>query len=116
MEAIMAAGRQAGARTASWILLRLPLEIRDLFVEWLEAHAPDRAKHVMSLVHDTRGGKAYDSTFGQRMRGTGEYAALLKKRFEVAGRRLGFDTGERFRLDTAKFRPPLARDNQLALF
>ncbi len=116
MEAIMAAGRQAGAQTASWILLRLPLEIRDLFVEWLEAHAPDKAKHVMSLVHDTRGGKAYDATFGQRMRGTGEYAALLKRRFEVASRRLGYDAGKRFRLDTGRFRPPLARDDQLALF
>jgi len=116
MEAIMAAARRAGAQTASWVLLRLPLEIKDLFVEWLEAHAPDRAKHVMSLVQQTRGGKAYDAGFGTRMRGTGEYAALLKKRFEVASRRLGYSSTERFRLDTGRFRPPLARDGQMALF
>jgi len=116
MEEILQVARQAGAATASYILLRLPLEIKDLFVEWLEAHAPDRARHVMSLIHETRGGKAYDAAFGTRMRGTGEYAALLKKRFTIASRRLGYDETERFRLDTGKFRPPLARDGQLALF
>ena len=116
LEAIMSAARQAGAQQASYILLRLPLEIRDLFVEWLDTHAPDKASHVMSLVQQTRGGKAYQSTYGQRMRGTGEYASLLKRRFDVADRRLGFDAGDRFQLDTSRFRPPLARDGQLALF
>jgi DNA repair photolyase len=116
MEEILALARQTGAGIASYILLRLPLEIKDLFVEWLETHAPDKARHVMSLVRDTRGGKAYDPAFGSRMRGTGDYAALLKKRFEIARRRLGYDTAERFRLDTGQFRPPLARDGQLALF
>ena len=85
-------------------------------MEWLEAHAPDKARHVMSLIHDTRGGKAYEAEFGTRMRGTGEYAALLKKRFDVARRRLGFDVGERFELDIKKFCPPLEKDGQLALF
>jgi hypothetical protein len=70
----------------------------------------------MSLIRDTRGGKAYEASFGRRMRGTGEYAALLKKRFEVTSRRLGYDAVERFELDTSQFRPPLARDGQLALF
>ena len=116
LETIMSAGRQAGARLASYILLRLPLEIKDLFSEWLETHVPDKARHVMSLVEQTRGGKAYQSAYGQRMRGTGEYAALLKKRFDLANRRLGFDAIERFQLDTSRFRPPLARDGQLALF
>jgi DNA repair photolyase len=116
MEEILQTARQAGAQIASYILLRLPLEIKDLFVEWLQAHAPDKARHVMSLVHDTRGGKAYDAAFGTRMRGTGEYAALLKKRFSIASRRLGYDAVERFALDTGQFRPPLARDGQLALF
>lgn len=116
LESILQAAHQAGARIASYILLRLPLEIKDLFVEWLEAHVPDKAHHVMSLVQETRGGKAYQAAFGQRMRGTGEYAGLLKRRFEMANRRLGFDTIERFELDTKQFRPPLARDGQLALF
>ena len=87
-----------------------------MFVEWLEAHAPDKASHVMSLIRDTRNGKAYDAAFGTRMRGTGEYAALLKKRFGIASRRLGYAAIERFDLDTSQFRPPLARDGQLALF
>lgn len=116
LETILQTARQAGAHMASYILLRLPLEIKDLFVEWLETHAPDKAQHVMSLVHQTRGGRAYTSEFGQRMRGTGEYASLLKRRFDVANRRLGFDVRERFELDTSRFRPPLARDGQLALF
>ena len=116
MEDILQAARQAGAGIASYILLRLPLEIKDLFIEWLEAHAPDKAGHVMSLIRDTRGGKAYEANFGTRMRGTGEYAALLKKRFSVASRRLGYDAIERFELDTSQFRVPLARDGQLALF
>ncbi|MDA0653453.1 MAG: radical SAM protein, partial [Proteobacteria bacterium] len=116
MEEILQPARQAGAGTASYILLRLPLEIRDLFVEWLETHAPDKARHVMSLIRDTRNGKAYEAAFGTRMRGTGEYAALLKKRFAIASRRLGYDEIERFSLDTGQFHPPLARDGQLALF
>jgi DNA repair photolyase len=116
LEIILQTARQAGAAIASYILLRLPLEIKDLFVEWLETHAPDKASHVMSLVQDTRGGRPYDSDFSQRMRGTGEYAGLLKQRFDVANRRLGFKLGQRFDLDTSQFRPPLARDGQLALF
>ena len=116
MEEILQTARQAGAQIASYILLRLPLEIRDLFVEWLETHAPDKARHVMSLIRDTRNGKAYDAAFVTRMRGTGEYAALLKKRFAIASRRLGYDAIERFNLDTGQFQPPLARDGQLALF
>jgi DNA repair photolyase len=116
MEDILQAARQAGAQIASYILLRLPLEIKDLFVEWLETHAPDKARHVMSLVHDTRGGKAYEASFATRMRGTGEYASLLKKRFGIARRRLGYDAVERFELDTSQFQPPLESDGQLALF
>ena len=116
MEKILQTARQAGAQIASYILLRLPLEIKDLFVEWLEVHAPDKARHVMSLIRDTRNGKAYEAEFGSRMQGTGEYATLLKKRFGIASRRLGYDVIERFELDTSQFRPPLARDGQLSLF
>jgi len=116
MEKILQTARQAGAQIASYMLLRLPLEINNLFVEWLEVHAPDKARHVMSLIRDTRNGKAYEAEFGSRMQGTGEYAALLKKRFGIASRRLGYDAIERFELDTSQFRPPLARDGQLSLF
>ncbi len=116
LEDILAASRRAGAGMAAYILLRLPLEITDLFEEWLSAHAPDRASRVMSLVRGARGGKSYDATFGQRMKGTGAYADMLRRRFEIACRRLDFDTGERFRLDETQFRPPFERDGQLALF
>jgi len=81
LERILAAAASAGATYASMILLRLPLEVRDIFVEWLEEHFPLRAKHVMSLVSQARGGKDYESTFFKRMRGTGPYAEMLAKRF-----------------------------------
>lgn len=116
MESILEAARDAGAQSASYVMLRLPLEIAGLFEEWLAAHAPLKAEHVMSLVRETRRGKAYDSTFGQRMTGSGVYAETIGRRFELACKRLGFDRGKRFRLDTSRFSPPLARDGQLALF
>ena len=65
--------RWPGVKSAGYVLLRLPLEVRDLFVEWLEANYPDRAEHVMKLIRDMRGGKDYDSTWGTRMKGTGPY-------------------------------------------
>lgn len=116
LETILETARDAGATLASYILLRLPLEIAGLFEEWLKTHVPNRAKHVMNLVYGARGGQAYDSTYGNRMRGTGEYAAMLKKRFEIAANRLGLNPQDRNRLDTALFRPPLERDGQLSLF
>jgi DNA repair photolyase len=116
LETILETARDAGATLASYILLRLPLEITGLFEEWLETHVPSRAKHVMSLVRGARGGKAYDSSFETRMRGTGEYAAMLKKRFEIAANRLGFNPEDRNRLDTTLFRPPFERDGQMSLF
>ncbi|NKB22280.1 MAG: PA0069 family radical SAM protein [Alphaproteobacteria bacterium] len=115
LESILSAGRDAGATLASYILLRLPLEIADLFKEWLETHEPNKAKHVMSLLASTRGGKVYQSEFGTRMKGTGEYAALLKKRFDLMIKRLGY-LDRRFELDTSQFCPPLQQDGQLALF
>ena len=116
LEAILAAARQAGATSASYVLLRLPHEVAPLFREWLAAHYPDRAKHVMSLIAQTRGGKDYDSTFGVRMRGTGAYAELLRTRFELASRRLGFDSGRlRHALATEFFRPPRQAAPQLSL-
>ncbi|MGH6883050.1 PA0069 family radical SAM protein [Hypericibacter sp.] len=89
LEAILAAAMARGATRAGYVLLRLPLEIKDLFREWLEAHVPDRAEHVLSLVRDTREGNLYQAKFGTRMRGTGPYAELLRQRYRVAMRKLG---------------------------
>ncbi len=114
MEAILGASREAGAVYASYVLLRLPHEVKVLFREWLSAHFPDRAKHVMSLINQARGGKDYDSTFGVRMRGTGPYAELLRMRFKLAARKLGFSTGDRHDLRTDLFRLPAAA-SQLTL-
>jgi DNA repair photolyase len=116
MEDILAAARDAGASLASYTLLRLPHEVKILFREWLAEHYPDRAKHVMSLVNQTRGGKDYDSQFGVRMRGTGPYAELLRTRFELAARKLGFaPSSARHDLATDLFRPPLPATPQLSL-
>ena len=115
LESILTAAHDAGATLASYILLRLPLEIAGIFKEWLETHEPNKAKYVMSLLANTRGGKVYQSEFGTRMKGTGEYAALLKNRFELMCNRLGYND-QRFELDTSQFCAPLQKDGQLALF
>jgi DNA repair photolyase len=115
MEDILAAAHAAGATSASYVLLRLPHEVKILFRDWLAEHYPDRAKHVMSLINQARGGKDYDSRFGVRMRGTGPYAELLRSRFELAARKLGFDdSSDRHDLDTTLFRRPTP-DGQLTL-
>jgi DNA repair photolyase len=117
MEDIMAAAKEAGASRAGYVLLRLPHELKIIFREWLAQHYPDRAKHVMSLINQSRGGKDYDSEFGTRMRGTGPYADLLRTRFDLAKRKLGFaGAEERYELDTSLFRPPLKSTPQLSLF
>jgi DNA repair photolyase len=116
MEAILAAAKEAGASSASYVLLRLPHEVKILFREWLAEHYPDRAKHVMSLINQTRGGKDYDAKFGQRMSGTGPYAELLRTRFELARRKCGFDSArDRHDLDVSLFRPPAPDQPQLTL-
>jgi DNA repair photolyase len=116
MEDILAAARAAGAGSAGYVLLRLPHEVKILFREWLSEHYPDRAKHVMSLINQTRGGKDYDAEFGRRMTGTGPYAELLRTRFELARRKCGFDDArDRHELTTEFFRPPAADQSQLAL-
>jgi DNA repair photolyase len=115
LERILEAAAKAGASSASYILLRLPLELAPLFEEWLETHAPDKAKHVMSLIRQSRGGKAYQSEFGTRMRGTGPYAEMLRLRFETARRRYGLDRGRAWQLDTTRFRPPAQKGDQLSL-
>jgi DNA repair photolyase len=93
MEAILAAASDAGARWAAYVLVRLPYEIKDLFREWLAQHFPDRAAHVMSLIHDMRGGRDNDPNFGSRMRGTGPIAELLRNRFKIACKRLNLNAG-----------------------
>jgi DNA repair photolyase len=116
IEDILEAAKQAGAISAGYVLLRLPHELKILFREWLAEHYPDRAKHVMSLINQSRGGKDYDSQFGSRMRGTGPYADLLRTRFDLAKRKLGFaPASERYELDTSLFRPPRADSPQMTL-
>lgn len=105
IEHILEAAADAGADRATWVLLRLPHEVAPLFREWLDAHYPDRAARVMSLLRQSRGGRDYDSAWGRRHRGSGEYAALIARRFTVARRRAGYGEGER-QLDTARFRRP----------
>jgi DNA repair photolyase len=109
IEHILAAVAQAGARSAAYVMLRLPYEVKDLFREWLGAHYPLRAAHVMSLVNDLRGGRDNDPNFGSRMRGTGPFADLVRRRFEVACRKVNLNTVRRVPLDVRLFRPtPLA--------
>ncbi len=103
MEAILEASAKAGATSAGYILLRLPMEVKDLFTEWLETNYPTKVSHVLQLLREARGGKLYEAQFGVRMRGSGPYAEILEKRFQVACRRFGL--GDRSsELDTSRFR------------
>jgi DNA repair photolyase len=114
MESVLAAATEAGATSAGYVLLRLPLEIKDLFREWLEEHVPDKAKHVMSLVRSMRGGKDYDSNWHTRQTGKGPYAQLMAQRFQIATRRLGLNR-TRSSLDIKRFRRPAAVGDQLSM-
>ena len=97
------------------MLLRLPLEIKDLFIEWLDAHFPDRKEKVLKIVRETRGGKLYVARFGERQRGRGPYAAMLRQRFELASKRLGLNLDD-WELETRLFRRPEANPEQFSLF
>lgn len=108
LEEILDRAAAAGATVASYIPLRLPLEIADLFREWLEQNEPGRAKRVMKLIKDMRGGKVNDPRFGSRMRGEGVYADMIAKRFAVATERFGLNRDPRPDLTTALFRRPSA--------
>jgi len=116
MEQILERARSAGATSAGYTLLRLPLELKTLFKEWLEEHFRDKAAHVLSLVAQTHGGRLYDSTWSTRMTGTGPYADMLRLRFDRARRKLRFNLRTTQSLDTTLFRPPAQRGDQLALF
>ena len=114
MEAVLAAAKEAGARSAGYVLLRLPLEIKDLFREWLEAEIPGRAKHVMALVRSMRGGKDYDSQWNTRMKGTGPYAEMMARRFHLAVKKLGLNKPSKPLVINSFRRPPRIGD-QLSL-
>jgi DNA repair photolyase len=117
VERILEAAAEAGAREAGYILLRLPLEVSEIFKDWLLEHHPDRYRHVLSLLRSMREGKDYDAAWGRRMRGSGPYAATLRKRFEAATRRLGLVKGAgRTELTCDLFVPPLGDGRQLSLF
>jgi DNA repair photolyase len=115
IEAILTRAHARGAREAGYIMLRLPLEVRDLFSEWLVEHYPAKVRHVLSLVRDVREGKLYDATFGKRMSGTGPYAWMIGRRFEMAVEKIGF-AKTRVRLRTDLFAPPARAGQQLSLF
>ena len=114
LEAILEAAREHGASAASYVLLRLPHELKEIWREWLQLHYPDRAAHVMSLVRQMRGGRDYDSGFGSRMRGQGPFADLIAARFARAHRRLGY--GRLPELDCSRFVPPRPDSPQGDLF
>jgi DNA repair photolyase len=114
IEKILETARDAGARHAGYVLLRLPLEIKDLFREWLHAREPGRASHVMSLIRSMRGGRDYDSQWGKRMKGAGPYAQMMAKRFALACERLHLNE-ETVELRTDLFKPPPKTGDQMKL-
>ena len=114
IEAILKSAAAAGVSQAGYVLLRLPLEVRDIFWEWLATEFPDRAGHVLSLMRQMRQGKDYDSTWGRRQTGTGPYAWSIGRRFEIACRRLGLNRHKRS-LSTDQFRKPPQAGEQLTL-
>ena len=115
IERILDAVAAAGVKEAGYVLLRLPLEVRDLFREWLIENYPDRYRHVFKLIRDTRGGKHYDSAWGKRMKGSGPYAWMIGRRFEVACEKLRLNA-RKFTLTTEHFRHPNPVSEQLSLF
>ena len=115
LERILDAAAACGVEGAGYVLLRLPLEVRDLFREWLQTNFPDRERHVFALIRQTRGGKDYDATFGKRMTGGGPYAWMIGKRFETTCARLGLNN-RRTELTTEHFQPPRPASQQLDLF
>jgi DNA repair photolyase len=119
IEGILTSAYAAGARDAGYVVLRLPLEIRDMFREWLQVHYPDKLNHAVSLIQSMHGGKDYESRWGRRMAGSGPYAWMIGRRFEMAARRLGYrETPAKLRTDL--FRKPahatVDSSPQLSLF
>jgi DNA repair photolyase len=115
IERILESAHAAGVKEAGYVLLRLPLEVRDLFKEWLMANYPDRYRHVFQLIREMRGGKDYDSAWGKRMKGSGPYAWMIGRRFELACEKLGLNAAKT-QLTTKHFRAPKQEQAQLNLF
>ena len=115
IERILEAIAETGVRHAGYVLLRLPLELKDLFREWLIENFPDRYRHVINLIRETRGGKDYDSSWGKRQTGSGPIAWMIGRRFEVACERLGFNLTS-VETTTEHFKPPRPSAEQLDLF
>jgi len=116
LEQILERAHAAGARAAGYTVLRLPWELKDLVREWLELHFPERAEHVLSLVRQMRGGRDNDPRFGSRMRGEGQFAELIRQRFAIARRRLGYERTRNITLDCSRFEAPRAASPQGELF
>ena len=116
IEPVLEAAAAAGARSAGYVLMRLPWEVKDLFRDWLQTHYPLKEDHVMSRLQQMRDGRDNDPGLGNRMRGSGEFADLLRRRFEIACGRVGLSRHEHLRsLDVTRFRKPES-GGQLALF
>jgi DNA repair photolyase len=115
IERILDAAEAVGVREAGYVLLRLPLEVSELFRDWLLREYPNRFQHVMNILRSMRGGKDYDAEWSKRMRGTGPYAWTIGRRFELAAKRLGINKA-RVKLRTDLFVPPRKGGVQLALF
>jgi DNA repair photolyase len=113
---VLEAAAGAGATNAGFLLLRLPLELAQLFEQWLREHYPDRADRVLNRIREIRGGRLNDPRFGHRMRGEGSYAELLSARFDAACRRLGLATRRGPALDTTQFVHDPAAPEQRELF
>src|SRR5437868_2302177 len=120
MEQVLEAAAAAGAEEAAYVIMRLPNELKDLFKEWLAAHYPQRAEHVISIVHQMRGGRDNDPRFGTRMSGVGDFADLIAKRFDIACRKYRLNEHgagrRRAELECGLFTPPAANPGQFALF
>lgn len=115
IEAVLRAAKEAGAKAASWIMLRLPLEVSPLFQEWLKEHFPMRSERIMARLREMHDGKDYSAEWGRRMRGEGHYASMIASRFKIAMRRAGL-TSDLPALSKDRFQVPLAHGAQMALF
>lgn len=113
IEALLEAGRDAGADAASWIMLRLPREVSAIWQDWLKQHEPGRAARIMARLREMHGGKDYDARWGHRMRGEGAYAEMVAVRFRAAARRFGLDR-KTAPLRCDLFAPPAKPGDQLS--
>ena len=116
IERVLEASREAGAVCASYTVIRLPYELKELWKDWLRTHFPDRAEHVMNRIRDMKGGRENVSEFGERMRGSGIYADLIRQRFRKACARLALSSANLPELDTTQFVPPRETSAQQSLF